>query len=260
MRNYGRFRRNSSRGRRGGKAQGFDQSSEMGPLALLPPLRLARVAQVGVEAGKIGAEGLFGGSPCGRALGTFRGEDEIGLGLAGATGDVGFVGGLGFLGLGGAPAGIREVKAVRGPEHPEIVFEIGESLPGHDVFQNARLDRSADGAEKGGGIALVPDLGGGSRLGKGDAGAGEMLRGVEAAESAARGDQAEPALIPRLAENTDDFLVGMIGAEFEDERLVLGRERGETAARINHTGAQTTGGGMPTVEGGGRGKRGGEEG
>ncbi len=221
-----------------GKAVGFGQGFQARPVRLFLPLVLASPAKIGVEARKIRAQGLFRGGPFPGAFRAFVGENKIDLGLAGATGDVGVVGGAGLFGLGSAPFGIGEVKALGGPEELEVAFEVGEGFAVHDVFKNAGLNRGAESAEKGGGITLMPDLGSGRVLGEGDLGVRKVSRGVKAAESAAGGDQTEPALPPRLAENPDKILVGMVGAKLEDERLILAREGVETIARFAHNGGR----------------------
>ena len=127
------------------------------------------------------------------------------------------VSGAGGFGIEGAPFCIGEVDPLDDFEEAKILFHIGQGAAGPEALENAGLDGGADGAEKGVGMLLVADIGGGSGLGEdGELGIG-LSRGIEATKGSGGGDDIETALSTGLAEDFDCFVMKRSGV-VEDEQ------------------------------------------
>lgn len=187
-------------------------------------LALAGLEDVAIEVREIGELGRIGVVRIG--LGWIEGK-EIEVRSVGATLDEALVGGAGGFGVGGAEFGIGEVKAFGGAEESEIFFHVGEGAAAAEVFEDACFDGGADRAEEGIGVLFVADVGGGGDLGEDGAVRIRLGCGEETAESGRGGADVEAAFGAGFAEKIDDFLVGMVGAEVEDELAVVLGKGGE---------------------------------
>ena len=101
-----------------------------------------------------------------------------------------------------------------------------------ELLENVCLDRGANGAKEGIGILLVTNVCCGGELGKESRGRFGIGVDVEARQGGAGSVNGKAALGARFAEKSDGLVVGMGGAEVDDEFAVFFGKKGELAFRF----------------------------
>ena len=134
------------------------------------------------------------------------------------------------------PLGVLQEKVLDVLEDAKVFLKVLEGFPVAQAFQNAALDGGTNSAQHVVGLFLVTHMGGSGVLNQNFPARLRMGPGVEAAESARGGEQIEPAVFAGLKKLSDDFLVGVFGAEIEDQLTILSGKAGELVAFFHGNG------------------------